>query len=69
MIRQDPLLNELEMDIEDCLQKYRNAGGSPQGVIAWMANYLEHMIRAQPKKLRDEIKTAIHKRICDMDDD
>jgi hypothetical protein len=67
MIRLDPLIEELETEIEECLQKYRDAGGTPQGAIAGFLNYLAHMIRAQPPKLRDEIKDVIRKRLCEMD--
>jgi hypothetical protein len=52
MIRLDPLVEELEMDVEESLQQYRNAGGTPQKAIGWFAGYLAHMIKAQPKKLR-----------------
>jgi hypothetical protein len=67
MIRLDPLIEELEMDLDGCLQNYRNAGGTPQGAIAGFLNYFTHMIQAQPQKPRDEIKAVVHKRICEMD--
>jgi hypothetical protein len=67
MNRLDPLIEELEEVVESELQNYRNAGGSPQRVMAWWVDYLTHMVKAQPQKLRDEIKSVVHKRICEMD--
>jgi hypothetical protein len=65
MLRQDPLVEEMEMDVEEAIQRYKDAGGTPQNMIAWFADYLTHMIEAQPGKLRDEIKKLIHNRICE----
>jgi hypothetical protein len=67
MIRLDPLIEELEEAVEEELQRFRATGGTPQGVIAWFVDYLAHMTKAQPKGLRDEIKSVVHKRICGMD--
>jgi hypothetical protein len=68
MIRQDPLVEEMEMDVEEAIQRYKNAGGSPQNMIAWFADFLEHLLKAQPKKLRGEIQKLVHSRLCLMDD-
>ena len=67
MIRLDPPVDQLKTAIEGNVQDFRAAGGSPEGVIAWFANYLGHVIQAQLAKLRDEIKSVVHQRICEMD--
>jgi hypothetical protein len=67
MSKSDPLVDELETAIEEDIQKYKAAGGSPVRVIAWFADYLGYMVKAQPTKLRDEIKFVVHQRICEMD--
>ena len=65
MNKQD-LIEELEMDVEVAIQRYKKACGSSQEVIAWFVDYLEQMIKAQPQQVRDKIRYVVHQRICGM---